>query len=78
MTDPADLAGCQFGRQTVSGPSNVRIFGGYTVLCQCRGGGSISVRPGDLRKGKVKSCGCYLVNCVIQKKEALALRKPDH
>ena len=59
MTGPADLAGCQFGRLTVSGPSDVRIFRGRTVLCRCRCGGSISVRPGDLRKGKVKSCGCY-------------------
>ena len=53
-----DLIGQRFGKLTVIeriGPNHHKAV---VWLCQCDCGGTAKAQTGDLRKGKVKTCGC--------------------
>lgn len=53
-----DLTGQRFGRLTVVERAENAKDGHARWLCKCDCGGRITVARGDLRDGKVKSCGC--------------------
>lgn len=58
-----DWIGQKFGRLTIVGASKVKLNNGkkywyWKAVCDC--GNNVTVRPADLVKGKMKSCGCYV------------------
>ena len=50
--------GTVFGRLEVMNKIEEKIGGEYYYLCMCNCGESKKIRGSDLRKGRVKSCGC--------------------
>ena len=56
MTAKIDVMGQRFGKLTVVAES--RRNGEFAWLCKCDCGGETIQKSSDLRKGKVKSCGC--------------------
>ena len=58
MAKLIDLTGQRFGRLTVMERAENAKDGHARWLCKCDCGGEIIVVRGDLRDGKVKSCGC--------------------
>ena len=61
MGRPAiDMTGKQIYMLTVLNRDNSKPLGqGAWWLCQCECGNIKSIRGGDLRTGRVRSCGCY-------------------
>lgn len=58
--DMSDLTGQVFGRLTVlSRDEKGKIKAGYKYLCKCECGKINSIRGDSLKRGSVKSCGCY-------------------
>lgn len=51
--------GLRFGLLTVTRLSSKKYSGGRAYECLCDCGASTLVRPIDLRKGSVVSCGCF-------------------
>jgi hypothetical protein len=54
-----DLAGKKFGRLTVLARHGARASGEATWLCECECGERIVRAGSNLRRGHVKSCGCF-------------------
>lgn len=68
MSTIKDLTGMRFGRLTVVRDSGRRSSGGNVLWeCVCDCGKHSFVSCGDLKRGKIVSCGCYA-------KEAVQLR----
>lgn len=58
--DMSDLSGQVFGRLTVlNRDEKDKNKSGYKYLCKCECGNISSVRGDGLKRGSVKSCGCY-------------------
>lgn len=56
-----DLSGQHFGKLTALYLTNKRTRGGDTIWhCLCDCGNEHDVAAGDLKRGKVKSCGCLI------------------
>lgn len=53
-----DLIGQRFGKLTVTKRIGPNKYRGILWRCQCDCGGTTRAVTGDLRRGKVKSCGC--------------------
>lgn len=60
-----DITGQRFGYLTVLYPS--RINGRFAWHCKCDCGKEIDVDSNNLRKGKVKSCGCQTSKLISEK-----------
>ena len=54
-----DISGQKFSRLTAIKPIGYTKAHKTIWLCQCDCGNTFEVVLGDLRNGKVKSCGCY-------------------
>lgn len=54
-----DLTGQHFGRLTVIEQYGFTKHGNATWLCRCDCGNTKVVVAGEIRRGNVKSCGCY-------------------
>jgi hypothetical protein len=71
MSRALNLEGQQFGRLTViKRLSNVYTEGGHLVahwLCRCSCGKEKVASRGSLTDGKVKSCGCWLIDSAKEK-----------
>lgn len=60
MNNSSEWVGKKFGRLTVvSFQHTVPPDRGWLWLCRCDCGNSKLLRPGDVKQGKIKSCGCY-------------------
>jgi hypothetical protein len=58
-----DLTGHTFGRLTVTGRADQRMYGKHVAWnCQCDCGGTVITIGGSLRRGAVNSCGCIRRN----------------
>lgn len=59
MPAPLNVKDVKFGRLTAIKPTSER--GGSSIVwkCLCDCGSEVSIRLGDLRSGKTKSCGCF-------------------
>jgi len=58
-----DLSGQRFGRLTVIGRADQRMYRQHIAWnCQCDCGDTITTISGSLRRGAVKSCGCIRRN----------------
>ena len=53
-----DLTGQKFGKLTAVSFSHVDKYTHRMWLCECECGNFITTRAYDLKRGKVKSCGC--------------------
>jgi hypothetical protein len=53
-----DLMGQRFGKLTVTEKLGLNAHRGMMWLCVCDCGGYTKAQTSDLRKGKVRSCGC--------------------
>lgn len=54
----ADLVGQRFGKLTVTERIGPNRFRGIYWLCKCDCGGFTKALTGDLRAGRIRSCGC--------------------
>lgn len=66
-----DLTGKKFGRLTVIERSENASDGKVAWLCQCDCGNRAIVRGGDLKQGRVKSCGCLVKEIMHAQKYGL-------
>jgi hypothetical protein len=58
-----DLTGQKFGRLTVIGRAAERMYGKHVAwICRCDCGEATTTIGTSLRKGAVKSCGCFRRN----------------
>lgn len=62
MSKMIDLTGQKFGGLTAICRDDTKEKSGTYWLCECDCGKTTSAQSYDLRKGKVKSCGCYNVD----------------
>lgn len=56
-----DITGNKYGKLTVIEPINEKLKSGYHKkwLCKCECGNTTIVSSDHLKKGEIKSCGCY-------------------
>lgn len=59
-----DETGKRYGRLVVLGPSVERRQGRYSYECQCDCGARVITTGVHLRRGVVKSCGCYRADVI--------------
>lgn len=66
-----DLTGCKFGKLTVIARDGKASDGKATWLCSCDCGKTAVVRGGDLKSGRIKSCGCLVKEIMHTQKYGL-------
>ena len=73
MSNIIDLTNQRFGRLTViEQDKDRRSTGGSYWFCKCDCGKVKSIRSSSLRRGEIKSCGCYRIEQLQSTKELLS------
>lgn len=62
-----DLTGQPFGRLIAKRRAANSPWGGARWICECECGNVVNAACGKLRRGKVKSCGCLMIDIVRKK-----------
>jgi hypothetical protein len=68
MANFKDITGLRFGQLVAIKPTGSNSFGHKMWLCHCNCGSRPIVSGMNLRSGHTRSCGCYNLECMQQRK----------